>query len=305
MNRQFIEKLMIDIDFPKEAQAYFSDIISKLGENELAELDRLYKCVTSKKHDWSSWCEEILPPLNELSEKTGIHKYSMEMIFALDLAQEMKKIFDKRGYAPHIFIDTAMDFRYKLDECKTVYDVWGTFVSAWYPIFYTGNLIKLGRLEYEICDFDYDMEYTGGGITLKKGDPVLSVHIPSSGPLTEELCFESYKLAYDFFKDMHGDKPLVLICHSWLFHHSTEKVLSPSSNTVRFIHDFDVVEQEDTDSFHDKWRVFGAGASKSDADLPEDTSMQRAYKKYLLEGGKTGAALAILVFDGERITNKK
>ena len=43
------------------------------------------------------------------------------------------------------------------------------------------------------------------------------------------------------------------------------------------------------------------GQEEEAEDLPEDTSMRRAFKKHLLAGGKTGAALGILVFDGEKL----
>lgn len=305
MKRDYIEKLMQEIDFPQEAIEYFGTCMDKIIAADNAEsFDSARELFFEKKRDWGNWGDEIAPRLIEVSEKTGVHKYSIEMLYVLDLSYEMKVIFEERGYPYQIFLDTASDYRAKLFECKTVHDTWGTFVGAWYPIFVYGDLIRLGRLEYELCDYEYDYVYEKSGIKLTKGSHVKNIHIPSGEALTEEMCFDSYKKAYDFFADSLVDGKLVCICHSWLLHHSTAEVLPADSNTVRFMHDFDITpESEDKEEFGDKWRVFGAESNLPDSELPEKTSMQRAYKKYLMDGGKTGAALGVLIFDGKNIVN--
>ena len=51
--------------------------------------------------------------------------------------------------------------------------------------------------------------------------------------------------------------------------------------------DFD--DSEEYDVFHDKWRVFAKDFEKPNSELPEDTTQRRCFKKWLLDGKKTGA----------------
>ena len=77
-------------------------------------------------------------------------------------------------------------------------------------------------------------------------------------------------------------------------------MLGDSSNIISFQDDFTILEIDDG-AFQDAWRVFGTAAEGPTEQLPEDTSMQRVFKKHLLSGGKNGSALGVLVFDGERL----
>ncbi len=303
MNREYIESLMGEIDFPADAQDYFKDCMDKLEAGFLSEFDGVRDFFFEEERDWDGWKDNVSPLLEKLAEKSGIHKYSLEMLMTLELSQSMKASFEEKGYAHEVFIETCGDFTVKLHECKSVYGVWGTFVAAWYPLLFYGKIVKLGRLEYEDFEFEYDVVYEKCGLTVKKGDMVKSLHIPSGAPLTRELCFDSYKQAHEFYEDDLVDGKLICICDSWLLHKSTAEILPEESNTVRFVRDFDIVLNEDGDGFPDRWRIFGRDFEKPDADLPECTSMQRTYKRYILAGRKFGSGMGILIFDGEKIVN--
>ncbi len=130
-----------------------------------------------------------------------------------------------------------------------------------------------------------------------------SIHIPSSGePFNREARMDSYRQAYAFFKEELGGGPLFCVCHSWLLYPEYKKILKPGSNIVDFQSDFDIIKA-DAEEFGDAWRVFGPQYTLPAADLPEDTSMRRAFKQHLLSGGTTGEGLGILIFDGEKIVN--
>lgn len=301
MNKDFITNLMREIDFPNDAIVYLSDcidtIISKDSENKFDETLEIFY-----KNDFN-W-KEISPLLEDLSKKTGIHRYSVDLIFTMACSERLKQKFADEGISDEVFWDTMSDFTCKLHECHDVYGIWGTFVAFWYSIFFRGDLFKLGRLEYENDEYELDKPYEKNGYIVKKGDMVKSIHIPSAGPLTEELCYDSYKKAYEFYKDELNGKPLVCVSHTWLFHPSTREILSPTSNTVRFMNDFDIIDSEDEKEFGERWRVFGKDFELPDEQLPEKTSMQKGYKKWILEKKPFGMAYGILIFDGEKIVNK-
>ena len=115
---------------------------------------------------------------------------------------------------------------------------------------------------------------------------------------------DSYRRAYAFFQEELQGKPLVCTCHSWLLYPPYNQVFSPTGNTADFRKDFQILGGEAQETFHDAWRVFGADYQKPVEELPEKTSMQRAFKAWLSAGQKPGEGFGVLVFDGERLLTR-
>lgn len=143
---------------------------------------------------------------------------------------------------------------------------------------------------------------TVGGYTVKPGDTVYNMHIPSCGSLNRAARIESYKKAYEFYKKDLDGKPMVFCCHSWLLFPKNREILPETLNMVDFIGDFYIYDSEEYDVFHDKWRVFAKDFEKPNSELPEDTTQRRCFKKWLLDGKKTGAGAGIFIYDGEKFT---
>lgn len=301
MNKDFLKLMMEKTGFPQEAKTElercFDVLIDKDGGKALDDAVKFYY-----ENDFDTKLTE--PLLKTISEESGVHLYTVWLLFLIEAAVDAKKLYESKGISEEIFFATFEDLKYKLYECRNVHGVWGNFVGFWYPIFYKGDIVKLGRLEYESHLFEEETPYTVGDFTIKKDDPVVGIHIPSSGePFDKEARLESYKKAYKFFEHIHKGGPLVMMCYSWLLYPPYKQILSPTSNIVSFTEDFDILRQIDEEKFGDRWRVYGAEAEKPDAELPENTSMQRAFKKYILSGGKAGEGVGIIVFDGEKIIN--
>jgi hypothetical protein len=192
------------------------------------------------------------------------------------------------------------DLKYKLAECKTVHDIWGTFVFGWFREFYLMTRFGLGRLQYDVLTYNWE-PYTKYGQSIQKGDAVFNCHIPSAGPLTKELCLDSYKRAYDFF----GCRPLVVICDSWLLYPPQREFLPPSSRILEFMDNFDVIKSWDhADGFPDAWRVFGSDHTLPPDQWPTATGLQRAYAERVKQGLPVGNGQGVLVFDSEKIINR-
>lgn len=298
MDLQFISKLMEELDFPPEARQTLSCSAKELEKSAADKVQAAKDFFYQNDFPWKETQAQFLIPA---SQETRIHQNTVDLLFLLECCKPLRKLYQDKGYSDARFLETMSDLRCKLLESWDVYGVWGTFVGFWYPIFFQLKLHKLGRLEYETAAYDRDTPYEKHGIRLKKGSPVKSIHIPSSGPLPEQACLDSYRQAYAFYKDELEGGLLICVCHSWLLHPSTRAILPTASNTVRFLSDFDIIEVEDTDAFDDKWRVFGSAHEQSVTQLPEDTSMRKAYKDYLLRGGKTGHGYGVLIFDGEKL----
>ena len=72
----------------------------------------------------------------------------------------------------------------------------------------------------------------------KKGEKIVGLHIPSTGPLTPELVDESLERAYRFYKPNGGY--LVLHCHSWMIYPPLYELFPKGSNLEKFYHRFDI-----------------------------------------------------------------
>lgn len=291
--------LMEKTSFPEEARTFLLQSAQALedagqGTHLQQALSAFYENGFSTK--------DTQPAIDAMAEKAALSPYTVWMLFLMQGAKQAKADYEKKGIGEEIFWATFADLRYKAIECKENYGVWGTFVAFWYPIFYSCDIVKLGRLEYENRIYD-GPAYEKGGFTLRPGDKVKSIHIPSSGePFHKEARMASYRQAYGFFKADFPGKPLMCVCHSWLLYPEYKKILKPTSNITGFMSDFDITEAE-SGPFGDAWRVFGPHHTLPASQLPEGTSMQRAFKSHLLAGGQTGEGLGILFFDGEKIIN--
>lgn len=302
MDLEFQKLLMDKTDFPQEVKECFLQAGEQLRDQGQEEaLDGAVSFFYENDFD----VKLTQPLLDSISEETGISAYTLWELLLMEAAKPAKEAYLSKGVPEEIYWDTFADLKYKAVECKNVQGVWGNFVAHWYHIFFTADIVKLGRLEFESKTYEGDKPYEKNGYVVNPGDPVKSVHIPSSGePFNWEARLDSYKKAYAFFQDeLHG-KPLVCVCGSWLLYPPYKEILSPTSNVVNFIGDWDVVAWKDSDSFEDAWRVFNADSKKPPEQWPEDTSMRRSFKKWVLDGGKAGGGDGILIFDGENIVNR-
>lgn len=293
MNLNFLQLLMEKTGFPQEAQEAYRAAAGQIDPEEMAGTISFYY-----ENDFDT--QLTAPLIDEMAAHSGVSVYTVWGLFLALAAEKAYQAYQEAGIADQVFFDTFSDLRCKTLECKENKGVWGTFVAFWYPIFYRLDIFKLGRLEYEVISYR-GPAVTLGGHRVNPGDQVLNIHIPSSGePFDAAARLASYKLAYEFFQDRLKGGPAVFVCHSWLLYPGYREALPEGSNIVSFMDDFAILEAEDS-SFDDAWRVFGPEAEKAPAELPEKTRMQRAFKKHLLAGGKTGCAQGAFLFDGEKL----
>lgn len=93
---------------------------------------------------------------------------------------------------------------------------------------------------------------------------------------------------------------MAFVCGSWLLYEGHREFLPGNSNILRFMDDFDIIRSADKEKFGDGWRVFGKYSNGPVDDLPEDTSIRRAFKQRLQQGKPTGYGYGVFFFDGER-----
>ena len=244
---------------------------------------------------------DFLGDLKALTASKGWDEYLFLGTVILFLYEGMHERYREKGISEEIFVRTAMDLKWKVDECRAVFGRPGCFVAWWYQKLFDLSVVCLGRLEFE--DKVYDgPDVTVGGVAVKAGDRVIGVHIPSSGePFTEETCLDAYRKAYAFFGGKDGKK-LVFHCSSWLLDPELPAMLGENSRIVRFQRAFRIVSvKESKEGGGTAWRVFGNKYRAAAEDLPEETALQRAYKARLLSGKGWGSAAGVFAFDGEKM----
>ena len=235
----FIENL----DLPEASRASLRENCETLVTTPGA-IDELVSAETLLFKDYgidgaygAEW-KPIVPHMDALSERTGLHRHVVDFLFLALASERLRENYRAAGLTDELFWDTIADLKFKLIECHDVYGIWGTFVASWYPWFYTMHRFKLGRLQYEAVHFSGDTPVTVGGYTVKPGDTVYNIHIPSWGSLNRAARIESYKKAYEFYKKDLDGKPMVFRCHSWLLFPKNREILPETLNMVDFIGDF-------------------------------------------------------------------
>ncbi len=274
-----------------------NELISKYASS----LERIIKYYFKKGFSY----KKVKRMLAKLVSANDCDLYRLNFVFLVCATKTTKEEYQKAGLSEELFYNTFEDFFYKARECKTVYGVYGIFVSDWYKSFFKLELFKLGRMQYQVFPYYFHKKYVFNGLKMKAGKKTLSVHIPSSGePFDREARLESYKQAYEFFKDMQVDGLLGFMCNSWLLYKKNYEFMPKGSNLYDFLNDWEILGSIADVKYSDCWRVFGKKYDGKPEKLAERTSLQRAIKGWLLSGKSMGTGFAVSVFDGERIVNK-
>lgn len=267
------------------------------------------------------------------------------MYFLDDMIGDMKN----RGVPYQVISDTLNGFESEINDYYDMYGRGGMRIYVgWFMLFVRGELLRIGRLQYQIKKFadkvkvykkdddvkllidgqyvhkkgmlfgsagqdDEEGKYFADitednnivkGYTVNKygecipeaielidysavvsaGDYVISVHIPSHAPFTREECEASYKAAKEIFANCYKEYDFkAFICLSWMMETKLRDIMGRDTNITRFADEYIIYPllsgATGVYSF-----LFHLSKPCSPADLPEDTSMQRAVKDYLVSG---------------------
>ncbi|MBQ8341098.1 MAG: DUF5596 domain-containing protein [Clostridia bacterium] len=229
--------------------------------------------------------EALLQKADTVAEALYLNEYTLELLLFICLSRHAKALYIERGLDLEIYHNSMLDLKYKLEECKAVYGIVGSFVAKWFPRFFKLTRFALGRLQFELIDFGFDYEKDGKVLTPES--KVINVHIPRTGtPIDKESCDAAYAQAKAFFADQI-EGPVAFYCSSWMLYPDNKKILSPKSNTYRFLSQYDVIRSGIDKSLGNLWRIFDTHEKRWDR-LPTDSFMRRAYVEHLKKGGKLG-----------------
>ena len=188
-------------------------------------------------------------------------------------------LYEKNHIDDKIFVDTMKCFSRFVREHKAALGSYGFDRDFWVGRELSLCLFRLGELEYESGEWE--------------GKKLLSIHIPSDADLSPEKITTSLSFAKEFFDSHYPEYAgAKFACYSWLLSPALEKLLPENSKIIQFRRRFEILEvNENADSY--KLWVYKTTALPPEK-FPENTSLQRNMKRYILNGGKIGEALGII-----------
>lgn len=299
--KNYLVCFLDEFDYPAEAKEVLISAYDTVCENPTT-LDKFNENIALFNDKKFNNGDDVLVLLTDLADIINVNKFTIHLLFYICLSKYTKELYKAQNISDQIFFDSMSDLKWKLLECHKMYGVWGSFVAGWFKGFFDMERFALGRLQFEKSEFNYD-SYAKNGYMINKGDLVINMHIPSCGALTQASCLDSYKQAYEFYKNRFTDNDDIVpfVCDSWLLYPAHEEFLPNTSNIVAFLRNFEVVNTSIHENFGDLWRIFYKPYNNNINAMPRDTSLQKAYADWVSKGNPVGGGYGIFLFNGENI----
>ena len=253
-----MEQLCRKINMPAEVTAKLVDIHSSL---------EVFPCLELLMHEetWNDGLEQIKAALEE--DTGGLKR----LCCMLRCALRAKEDYERLGISEKIYLDTMSAFSRFVREHKESYGCYGFDRGSWTTRQVSCRLLRIGQMEYELTTLD--------------NAPIVSLHIPTDVDLRPEVLRPSIREGlnefYRLFPEYAGKD---VYCHSWLLSPQLKELLPENSNILRFQELFDM-EPEATPGNDVLLWVFKNPRLPRE-EYPENTSLQRKLKQFLLNGGQ-------------------
>lgn len=215
-------------------------------------------------YDKSTWDTGI----KQLESYVSPDKNGLKMLtICLHCLSKTYSMYKQKEIDDKIFFDTMAFLPRFINEHKKIHGLYA-FTWAWWFV------RQISMFEFRIDDFEF--EFMGDNKTI-------SLHIPSDANLKNgkiDVIFDFVNKYYPEYKNAN------IICESWLLVPELKKLLPEDSNIVKFQNQF-IISKVDYDSpaFMD-W-IYSSRDIEY-LNLPENTTLQKNLKKYLLSGKKFG-----------------
>ena len=150
----------------------------------------------------------------------------------------------------------------------------------------------------EVCTQDLQRFYKADGwkIALSQGDPIVSVHIPTGGPLNPQECNNDLKIGAEIIKRCFSDFK-AFYCSSWLLDPQLKRIIGKETNLTAFADRFVrfPVKSSGNEVFE---YVFNLHSAVPPCELKTTTSLSKSLKEHFLSGGYIYGAAGV-IFDEE------
>lgn len=231
-----------------------------------------------------------------IAEQDKAHRGLCGMCVMAAAMYESAKRFHALGIPQKVLFDTVCCLHRMAGEYRQEFGVLGFDRCFWVWRQACGQILRLGTLEFEYLSLS---QWGASETGLAEGTPILSVHIPSGADLSREALDDAYQQARTLYAAhpelclADGKAPEAIFCGSWLLCPTLRTLLKENSGIRRFAEDFELrhVVEKSNGFYH---FLYWTSEETPIADLPENTSLQRAVKAHLLAGGSIGSASGLL-----------
>ena len=294
------QEILNKIKMPEEGQAFIFEVLDKIYANE--EYLREFKEIKDeffaleideiKKDNNDFW-----PHLEAFGAKLGYSFDQIALPFCIECTDVTEKRMREQGFGDEDIIANLVDIVIWAKICERDWGGWGMHEFSWVSRSLRAILWRLGRLQFEISEFEAD-EFNKYGVHIKRGDKVINTHIPEDGPMPDDQRLDAYKRAYEYFGFGH------FVCDTYLLYPRQREFLPKDSNIVRFMDEFEAVKSGELEGHNNMWRIWGQRDNWDPATLPRNTRLQRAYADHLAKHNCTGWGYGVMIFDGEKIVKE-
>ncbi len=285
MTPEYVLDLMPKIPLDDEATVLFTEMSQKLFACPTCKkgIEQALTILPGVKGSYAV-VEEMDALCAKLAEQSGYHPYQTTAFVYLLSMERLQKHYAALGLPEDVFGGIMADFACWIDKCRSMHGITGVFVGEWLWGFHCLERFTLGRLQFEPKRWKHDPIRVGNHL-LRKGDLFVNFHIPSfKQPFDRAARQDAYQRAASFFADQFAGEYIPLVTETWLLDPLHRDILPPASNMNDFARDFDVVIGHAMETYYDAWRIFDAAANGPVEELPENNSLQRAYKARMVNG---------------------
>lgn len=259
------------------------ELASRLGLPEPGAEGAVFELLALYREDYARFKEAL--EARPVSERARL---------ALDVfthaAAETKERYDALGLPEEVFWAGAEELQLWRRDCLRKTGEEGLLNLDWPRRFLNLEIFRLGRLEYEARELSEDIRVAHA--VYPAGTPCLDAHIPADEPLLLSAVHYSFASAPLFYREYFGKDYQLLHCASWLLAPELIGLLPAESNIMQFQRNFTLYGL-DYSVRQAEERVFGTISNDIET-YPEETSLQRTLKAYLLNGGKVAVGKGIL-----------
>lgn len=179
----------------------------------------------------------------------------------LNASVNLYDVYKAKGISDEVYVETMKCYTRFISE---TYRMTGRyyFDRHWWTVCQAGgHLYRIGELEYELKRF--------------VDKPVIAIHIPSDADFSPKAVFLRM-----YYPEMSRCE---FTCNSWLLSKQLEGMLKEKSNIRSFVKRFEILGEGEPDTEFIEW-IFNTKTDNYEI-LPENTSLQREMKKFILSGG--------------------
>ena len=210
------------------------------------------------------------------------NEHAKNLVMFLYFCQELSQRYQAAGISEAILMATIEDFVISVERNYILEGSMGIVNANVLANHLSMRLFRLGRLQF--CMTGAVMDIPDKGI--RKGDPVIDVHVPVGSPLTDKECQEAFLIAEQFFATHFPEYHYAYYtCFSWLLDEGLQQFLKADSNILQFQKLFEPVYHWKNDSILNFVFRYGLHDREELKACPAKTDFAKKVREYALSGG--------------------